>query len=407
MSKIQTRALCAIAEVHRGVSWSKSQECWTSEGEGVPVVRIGNVQPSGLDMSARLWITNVKASDAKAKRIRAGRTILMVGSNGNPGRIGNVYLADDRVEEHLFASFLIGVTAPDESTARYVLRVLQAPSIQTAITEATSGSTGLKNLSLTWLRNLEVPWPEEHMRRAIVDTATRCDGVAAAARLTADKAAYARDRVLSSAFAKWQPQPLGDGLVVKGGKRMPKGVPFAETETAHPYLRVLDMQRGTMERGGVVYVPDDVWPKIRRYVVRAGDVVISIVGTVGVVALVPEWADGANLTENAARFDAVPDDLDPSFLVHALRSTEGQQEIKRVTVGTTQPKLALFRVPLIQIPRPPREDQAAMADTCAHFEQLELALLRKAEAATALRDSLVEDFLAEVEASPHRRVQVS
>lgn len=145
------------AVVERGYTWKKRDESPKPERGAVPVVRIGNVQRDGIDMADRLWIRNVDPAKVAKKLITEG-TILLVGSNGNPERVGNAYLVDSSTEGHLFASFLMGVT-PTSLPARFVWRYLQSPTLQRAMTEAASGSTGLMNIGLTWMRDLEIPSP--------------------------------------------------------------------------------------------------------------------------------------------------------------------------------------------------------------------------------------------------------
>ena len=155
--------------------------------------------------------------------------------------------------------------------------------------------------------------------------------------------------------------PLGSAVVARGGKRMPKGQKFSVFPTAHPYLRVVDMHDLTFDDSALEFVPDDVWPSIRRYTVAPGDLVISIVGSIGKVGIVPDWAAGANLTENAAIVDIDEAVLDRRWLALWLSTVEGQREIKRVTVGTSQGKLALSRIPLIEAPMLNLDEQARLA----------------------------------------------
>lgn len=160
-----------------------------------------------------------------------------------------------------------------------------------------------------------------------------------------------------SSTHKFPSRPLEGRVHARGGKRMPKGVAFAETPTVHPYLRVVDMEGLGFRRSRLEFVPDKIWPSIARYTVNTGDLVISIVGTIGRVAIIPDWADGANLTENAAVVDVLDEGIDREWLAAWLTSPPGKREIEKVTVGTSQGKLALSRIPLIEIPDIPHDEQ--------------------------------------------------
>ena len=155
--------------------------------------------------------------------------------------------------------------------------------------------------------------------------------------------------------------PLGSIAEVKGGKRMPAGTSLVPFKTQHPYLRIVDFVQGGIDTSSLMFVPDDVFPSIRRYVVKTGDIFISIVGTIGLVGIVPRELDGANLTENAAKICVLSDDYNPEFLKYFLMSEVGQNRIDAMAVGSTQRKLALFRIKDILVPQIPILEQNEIA----------------------------------------------
>jgi restriction endonuclease S subunit len=155
---------------------------------------------------------------------------------------------------------------------------------------------------------------------------------------------------------------IGEFAKVKGGKRMPSGTALTPQKTTHPYLRIVDFKDGTIDCSNLQYVPEGVFPQISRYVISSADLYISIVGTVGLVGTIPEHLDGANLTENAAKICEIDKArIDQRFLGYFLRSKLGQGAIKSLTVGSTQPKLALFRIEQIEVPCPSLDEQKQIA----------------------------------------------
>lgn len=151
-----------LARVDRGASWSAKQEI---EEGGHPVIRIANVQPEGFDLSEVRRVEGLKPRDIARSSIGEG-SILLVGSNGNPERIGNAYLSDPALQGAVLASFLIGVHTESRDEAEFIWHCLCAPKVQAAITASTAGSTGLKNLSIEWLRELGIPQPDTERRNA-------------------------------------------------------------------------------------------------------------------------------------------------------------------------------------------------------------------------------------------------
>lgn len=148
----------------------------------------------------------------------------------------------------------------------------------------------------------------------------------------------------------WKVGLIGDVADVKGGKRMPNGSELTTVKNDHPYIRVRDFVNSKVDTSNLMYVPQSVWPKIKNYTIAQEDVYITIVGTIGLVGLIPPDLNGANLTENAAKI--ISKGAEPSwryYLSLYLNSKQGQDEINARTVGSTQSKLAIFRIKEIPI----------------------------------------------------------
>lgn len=190
---------------------------------------------------------------------------------------------------------------------------------------------------------------------------------------------------------------IGDFAQVKGGKRMPAGTSLVSVKTKHPYLRIVDFKDGTIEQSNLQYVPEDVFPKISRYTINSDEIYISIVGTIGLVGSVPHELSGANLTENAAKICQIDESkVDSRYLGYFLRSDAGQDTIKSLTVGSTQPKLALFRIEQIEVPCPSLDVQQGISEILGSLDD-RITLLRETNAtlesiAQALFKSWFVDF---------------
>ena len=70
----------------------------------------------------------------------------------------------------------------------------------------------------------------------------------------------------------WNAGIVSDYYEVKGGKRIPKGMGYADGVTAHPYLRATDMKNETILDDDIHYIDEEVYALIKRYTVKSGDV---------------------------------------------------------------------------------------------------------------------------------------
>lgn len=155
---------------------------------------------------------------------------------------------------------------------------------------------------------------------------------------------------------------LGDIATVKGGKRLPKGINLITKPNTHPYIRVRDLNgKRTLELdSSFEFVDDETQKTISRYIVNEGDIVLSIVGTIGLVAVIGKSLNEANLTENCVKLTSLSG-VDRDFLYCFLKSSYGQQEITRGTVGAVQAKLPIKNIQDITIPLPDELTQRKIA----------------------------------------------
>lgn len=161
---------------------------------------------------------------------------------------------------------------------------------------------------------------------------------------------------------EWQKVKLSTLCKIKGGKRLPKGCNLVQNKTKHPYIRVRDLAniKNLELNSSFEYIEDTIYNKIKNYTVNTGDVIISIVGTIGLVSIIKESLNNANLTENCAKLINLKN-INNNFLYYFLSSELGQNEIKKGIVGAVQQKLPLYSIEDISIPLPPLEIQEKIA----------------------------------------------
>lgn len=151
----------------------------------------------------------------------------------------------------------------------------------------------------------------------------------------------------------WKSNKLTNICLIKGGKRLPKGETLSDIPTSHPYIRVTDFERYSVNLDNIKYITDEIYNVIKNYTISSDDLYISIAGSTGMIGAIPEKLNGANLTENAAKI-VIKDQniIDKNYLKYYLNSSTIQQQIKELTVGVGVPKLALNRIEGINIVYP-------------------------------------------------------
>ena len=153
----------------------------------------------------------------------------------------------------------------------------------------------------------------------------------------------------------WKWIRLGDVARIYGGKRIPAGRNLITEDTGHKYIRVSDMKNGTVITDNLLFVPEDVYPTISRYIINKEDIYITVAGTIGKIGKIPPEIDGANLTENADRI--VFSTINQDWMLWCLTASVIQKQIEKLTTQVAQPKLAIKRIQEFILPMPPLAEQ--------------------------------------------------
>ncbi len=389
------------------------------KGKKSPLTRAIVVRNTNFTNEGILDLRDVAELDVETKQL-ASRTlqrgdIIIERSGGGPKQaVGRVCYFDATGElPYSFSNFtsVIRVLDPACLLPRYVhyrLLHLYKDGYTEGLQHAT---TGIRNLDFSSYLKTEIPvlpMPEQQKIAAILWKLQRA--IATQDRLlkaTRDLKQSAMQRLFTHGL---RGEPLKDteiGLVpeswdieevraiatIKGGKRLPKGVPLSITHTPFPYIRVTDFSENSVDTSAIRFVPPEVQPQIARYIISTNDVYISIAGSIGLVGMVPPQLDGANLTENAARLLAGKR-IDPAFLMRFLSSDLGQSQINSFTSKNAQPKLALTRIDDIRAPVPKQlSEQRDIAAALATIDRKLAHHQRKRAALDALFQSTLHQLM--------------
>lgn len=259
---------------------------------------------------------------------------------------------------------------PDDVEPRYLFHYLRQDWVRIEGASRMTGSAGQRRVPQAFLSSLAIPLPPLPEQRRIAAILDQADALRAKRRVALAYVETLPQSVFLEMFGDpetnpkgWDEKTIGELCLVKGGKRLPRGAKYSSVPTPFRYIRVTDLQAGSVDESALLYLPPDVQAGIKRYTVQTGDVIISIAGSIGLIAPVPPSADGANLTENAAKL--VPIDAgryDPAFLSASLRTPCVQRQIRSHVGQVTIGKLALFRIEKLRVCLPPIDLQREFAN---------------------------------------------
>ncbi|MBR4374896.1 MAG: restriction endonuclease subunit S, partial [Treponema sp.] len=145
------------------------------------------------------------------------------------------------------------------------------------INDATPSVT-VKHLSSTSLQKLHFPLPTLAEQQRIVNRIetmfAKLDQAQEKAQTVLDSFETRKAAILHKAFTgeltanwrkangvsddSWEEKTIGEICLVKGGKRVPKGMSLVKEKNEHPYLKAGNLKLGTVIDKDMEYVPNDV-----------------------------------------------------------------------------------------------------------------------------------------------------
>lgn len=171
-----------LVTMQSGPSWKSWDESKAPTPEHEPVLGITNTPQGGeLDLSSRRYVSGIPKS---AQRL-SENSLVMIRTNGNRARIGNIYRTTPEVEGFAVSAFQIAIQPIDPGDSSFLYWYLGAPDVQESISENASGSTGLGNVAVGWLKKLQVPVLDVASRADYIE---RCEVVAAVVESSRQKA---------------------------------------------------------------------------------------------------------------------------------------------------------------------------------------------------------------------------
>lgn len=159
-----------------------------------------------------------------------------------------------------------------------------------------------------------------------------------------------------------------------------------EGDDAVPVVRILDVEEGKVARDQLERISPQQSSEFRRTLLQAGDVVVSVVGTIGRCFIVPHELSGANLSRALARVQ-LRSEARARFFVYYIQSAYFQSLAEMIPAGTAQKVLNLSDLGEFAVPLPSNLDEQ---DRIASFLDRE----------TAKIDALIRDVRIPTDAPP-------
>jgi type I restriction enzyme, S subunit len=173
-------------------------------------------------------------------------------------------------------------------------------------------------------------------------------------------------------------------------------MPGPEQSRGPLYVKVRNMKNGVIDVPSLPRTTPEIYAKYARAALAKGDLLMSIRGSFGGVALVPDEIDGANITQDSARI-APLEGVDRHYLLLMLRSPLCQRYFLAVAKGAAVQGINIADVRRTPVPLPPLAEQKRIVTRVDSLmklcDELEPNLRRAEDRASKLVEAVVQELV--------------
>jgi len=315
------------------VSYGKEDASTTPRLGYLPVLRAGNISDDGLIFDDLVFVPAVRIADKQ--KIRCN-DVVIAASSGSLDVVGKAARALDDYEGGFGAFCKVLRPNPDVNPS-YFAHFFRTQEYRQKVSALAAG-LNINNLRNEHLDNLTIPLPPPPEQRRIAEILDKADALCANHR-----AALAQlDILAKSTFFDMFGDPIKNPRrypvqkivdLVDPLRPITYGIlkPGPNQDDGIKYVRVVDMREGGIDLRAIRKTSLTISEAYRRSLLLPGDLLMSIRGHVGRLAIVPNELDRANITQDTARLALKG--THPVFVRECLRTPGFQQWMAKHTKG--------------------------------------------------------------------------
>jgi type I restriction enzyme S subunit len=226
-----------------------------------------------------------------------------------------------------------------------------------------------------YLKRTVLSLPPLAEQRRVVDILDRADDLRAKRQAAIDKLGSLTQAIFHEMFGgslaqgdPWERLSLGD--LTKATRPICYGVlkPGPHVDGGVPLIKIQDLVGGQVSESAIQLIDPGLDHEFRRSSLRGGEVLLSIQGTIGRLAICPERLAGANISRTIALI--APDErVESRFLMEYLRAVGLRTGFE--SSGSTRASLNISAIRKMQISIPPLRLQQQFCKLVTRIDSVE------------------------------------
>jgi len=340
---------------------------------GIPLITSKNLTDSGLSFREINFISE-DDHNGISKRLAVDKGDILYGMIGTIGK--PTLVETDRVFS--IKNMALFKQSNPKIYNRYLLWLLNSSAINKQIAQASKGGTQ-KFVSLGALRSLKATFPSFSEQRRIAAILDQTDAL----RVLRREALAQLDSLTQSIFIEmfgnpvtnpkgWPIKKLSD--LIADGDSINYGVvqPGDDVETGVGLIRVGDLINGRVCHDSLKRITPSIESAYKRSRLFGDEILVSCVGSVGVVALADESVKGFNIARAVARI-RLSNDANREFIAAHLTTDSVKRYFIQELRTVSQPTLNIKQLSETEVMYPPIALQSKFAARLVIFREIKSA----------------------------------
>ena len=359
---------------------------------GIRIIRISNVQKGYIEDNAPAFYPLDSMGLEKYMLEENG---LLISLTGNVGRVA--LLSKEFLPAALNQRVACLRLKTDRIKKSFLFHILNSEYFEQQCVNSSKG-VAQKNMSTEWLKEYSIPLYSIEKQVEISFILDTLQSIITHRRTQLEKL----DELIKARFvemfgdenAQWRTVSMVD--VCKKMRTGPFGSALHHDEFVDSGVFVLGIDNAVENRfsySRMRYITEEKYEQLKRYTVFPGDVIITIMGTVGRSAVIPFDMPKAINTKHLACITPDYDLVDSDFLCNAFQIHPAiKHQLNNQIKGAIMDGLNLTIIKKLKIKLPPLELQKEFVAFYKQVDKSKVAVQKALDEAQLLFDSLMQEY---------------
>lgn len=183
--------------------------------------------------------------------------------------------------------------------------------------------------------------------------------------------------------------------ITKGGTPTTYGFDWVSSADGIPFFRSECVTNAGFNHKGMNYIHEQAHQQMNRSAIKPGDILMTITGNIGRVAVAPSDFESANINQHIARIRILPNTgVSASYIYHCLKYEGYATYYRAILTGQAYPQISLQQVRETPVALPPFPEQQKIAAILTTVDEKLDVIARQIEATQALKQGLMQTLFS-------------